>query len=100
MEINISKEDDIVVVKIIGRLDTINAVDFSKELAPYYSEKNVKMQIDCEEMDYIASSGLRVFMSTYKALTANGGELKVVNVQPKVKYVFELTGFTSFLNLD
>src|SRR5574344_20312 len=76
METKISNIDGKVVIKIIGRLDTTVAVDFSREVAPYYSQKDVNMQLDCTDMDYIASSGLRVFLSTYKSLTANVGSLE------------------------
>ncbi len=99
METKISNVDGKVVVKIIGRLDTTVAIDFSKEVAPYYSQKNVIMQFDCSEMDYIASSGLRVFLSTFKSLTANGGSLEVLNLQPQVMTVFKMTGFSTFLNI-
>jgi|SRR5574344_1268221 anti-anti-sigma factor len=99
METKISNIDGKVVIKIIGRLDTTVAVDFSREVAPYYSQKDVNMQLDCTDMDYIASSGLRVFLSTYKSLTANGGSLEVSNLQPQVMTVFNMTGFSSFLNI-
>ena len=56
--------------------------------------------IDCKGMDYICSSGLRVFLSWYKMIAQNGGKLIIRNLQPLVKNVFDLSGFSQIFNIE
>lgn len=97
MDVNIIKGEKIT-VEIAGRLDTAAAPEFNEAIADIISEKN-DVVFDCAEMDYIASSGLRVFLIAHDSLTANGGTLEVVNVQPSVQSVFDMTGFSVMLKI-
>ena len=56
--------------------------------------------IDCSGMDYICSSGLRVFLGTYKMIAQKGGKLIIRNLQPLVKNVFYMSGFSQIFNID
>jgi anti-anti-sigma factor len=51
-------------------------------------------------MDYICSSGLRVFLSTYKKIAQEGGKLIIRNLQPLVKNVFDMSGFSQIFNIE
>ncbi len=86
-------------VKIIGRLDTIAAADLNKAIEPYLNTKEINMQIDCQEMNYIASSGLRTLLTLHKELHNGGGSLVISGVQPTVMQVLQMTGFDTFLNI-
>ena len=98
MEINIIKGEKIV-VELAGRLDTSAAPTLSEEIEDIINEKN-DVVFDCKELEYIASSGLRVFLQAQKALNAAGGTLKLINVQPTVQSVLDMTGFSIFLDLN
>lgn len=98
MEINIIKGEKIV-VELTGRLDTSAAPTLSEEIEDIVNEKN-DVVFDCKELEYIASSGLRVFLQAQKALNAAGGTLKLINVQPTVQSVLDMTGFSIFLDLN
>lgn len=98
MEINIIKGEKIV-VELVGRLDTSAAPTLSEEIEDIVNEKN-DVVFDCKELEYIASSGLRVFLQAQKALNAAGGTLKLINVQPTVQSVLDMTGFSIFLDLN
>ena len=97
MEVNITKGDK-TTVKLIGRLDTTAVADFDSEIAEVISGKN-NVVFDCEELEYISSSGLRSILNAYKQLKAAGGTLELCNLQPAVKSVFNLTGFTVMLKI-
>ena len=97
MEINIIKGEKIV-VELTGRLDTSAAPTLSEEIEDIVNKKN-DVVFDCKELEYIASSGLRVFLQAQKALNAAGGTLKLINVQPTVQSVLDMTGFSIFLDL-
>ena len=56
--------------------------------------------VDCEGMDYICSSGLRVFLGLYKMIAQKGGKLIIRNLQPLVKNVFDMSGFSQIFNIE
>ena len=56
--------------------------------------------VDCQGMDYICSSGLRVFLGLYKTIAQKGGKLIIRNLQPLVKNVFDMSGFSQIFNIE
>lgn len=56
--------------------------------------------VDCQGMDYICSSGLRVFLGFYKELAQKGCKLIIRNLQPLVKNVFDMSGFSQIFNIE
>lgn len=56
--------------------------------------------IDCTEMSYICSSGLRIFLAMHKNLTQKESKLIIRNLQPLVQNVFNMTGFGHILNIE
>ncbi len=99
MEIKIIENNNQVEIKIIGRLDTIAAADLNKAIEPFLNAGEIHMQIDCNEMNYIASSGLRTLHTLHKELGKAGGSLLIAGVQPTVMQVLQMTGFDTFLNI-
>ena len=55
--------------------------------------------LDLGSLEYISSAGLRVILKAYKALAAKGG-LKLTGVQEAVREVFDITGFSDFLDME
>lgn len=85
-----------VIVGISGRLDTNTAPQFEE----FVSENVLKMSsltLDCAELEYISSAGLRVLLAAQKKL--NGG-MKLKNVCELVMEVFEMTGFVDILTIE
>ena len=56
--------------------------------------------VDCAGMSYICSSGLRVFLALNKNITAKGGKLIIRNLEPLVKGVFDMSGFSQIFNIE
>lgn len=98
MEINIIHGEK-TIVELAGRLDTSEASKAKEAIADIIQEKN-DVVFDCEELEYISSSGLRVLLEAQKSLNAAGGKLKLINVQPPVQSVLDMTGFSIFLDLN
>ena len=53
------------------------------------------MVIDCTELEYIASSGLRILISILKSAKANGSKVIMRHVNDDIMNVFKLTGFVN-----
>ena len=99
MEITILQENGATIVNIIGRLDTVTSPELDKAVKPLIA-MGATIIFDCEKMEYVSSSGLRVVLSTFKQLTAVGGRFVVRNLNNEVRSVFDLTGFSRLLNIE
>lgn len=96
---NVCRVDNVVILAIEGRLDTNNAREFNKVVEPMLMEEGVNIIINCEQMNYISSSGLRSFLLLQKSVQRNRGSLVIEAMQPEIKNVFELTGCASLFNI-
>ena len=99
MDITILKENGATIVRIVGRLDTVTSPELDQAVKPLI-DLGATIVFDCEQMDYVSSSGLRVVLSTHKQLAAVGGRFIVRNLNKEVRSVFELTGFNRILNIE
>lgn len=99
MQINFTNSGDFTIVAIKGRIDTVTAGEFESKISELASGRGSKIILDCSGLDYISSSGLRVFLVTHKKTNANGGHLRVCCLQPSIREIFDLTGFSSILDL-
>ena len=61
MKVEITQNDNQVLVTIEGRLDTVTSSEFEKNLSPYFSMQAVELIMDCAAMEYISSAGLRIY---------------------------------------
>ena len=89
MNINFNRNGEELQVSVEGRLDTITAPDFESALINNTNGVS-SVVIDCENLVYVSSAGLRVLLSTHKRMK---GAMKLINVCELVMEVFEMTGF-------
>ena len=95
MNITIGQNGTEEFVALEGRLDTLTAPDLEKELNPLDGVGS--LCIDCKDLEYISSAGLRVLLSLQKTMNKQG-TMTLLNVRQEVMEVFELTGFTDILS--
>ena len=98
MTIEIKKNADEIVLEITGRLDTITAPALDKTINENLGEIK-SLILDCKNLEYISSAGLRVLLSTQKKLQQKG-TMKLKNVREEVMEVFEITGFVDILTVE
>ena len=60
----------------------------------------ITLVFDCEKMEYISSSGLRIILTAHKKVTAKGGKFIVRNLTREVRSVIDLTGFSRILTIE
>ncbi len=83
-------------VIVSGRLDASQAVRAGQVLDTVHGSA----QIDMKGLDYISSAGIGVLVKTQLRLQAAGHQLKLVNVQPRVKAVFHYAGLEDFFGIE
>jgi len=74
----------------VGRIDSMTAVTLEKEIAAVLLRRPRVLVLDMEGVVYISSMGIRVIIQAKKKLGKIGALLRVVNLQPPVKKVFEI----------
>ena len=99
MDITIIKQDNKTLVTLNGRIDTTNVDKFQKDLFPLMEEENPDIDIDCSGMTYTSSQGLRMFLLLQKSVIARHGKMLMRNMNPQVKEVFDITGFSNIITI-
>lgn len=89
----IQELEDKYLATLSGELDTAAAVEVEQVLKPLYKSDGRDIVIDCTELEYIASSGLRILISILKGAKSNGSKVFIKNLNDDIKNVFKLTGF-------
>lgn len=86
-------------VELKGRIDTTNADQFQQEVSPLMEGNQLDIDIDCTGMSYTSSQGLRTFLLLQKSVNARGGKMVLRNMNPMVKEVFDITGFSNIITI-
>lgn len=100
MEIIITEQPDKTIIKINGRIDTVSSNEFEKAISPLLNKKIPILEIDCKDMSYISSSGLRIFLLLKKSTVVNGGKLIIKDMNNDILEIFNITGFSSIFNIE
>ena len=82
-----------------GRLDTPVAVKAQQDVAPLLENADKVITLDCTNLEYISSSGLRLFLTLRKETSAKGGKVVIVNINDEIKKVFMMTGFFNLFEI-
>ena len=97
MEISTNKEHKCLVVRVSGRMDAVSSPDFEKELDAWLEKGETLMIVDCGNLEYISSSGLRSVLTIAKKLKARNGKILLTSLTSVVKEVFEISGFSAII---
>lgn len=95
MTITINNEGEKIIGVLDGRLDTAASQQFQIDMQPLMDNADKHIVLDCQKLEFISSSGLRLFLSLRKQTIAKGGDVTIINVSSEVKQVFTITGFVS-----
>lgn len=93
MKTLIEEKDGLYLVTLEGELDSAEAVEAEKVLRPLYDTCGKDVIIDCAKLEYIASSGLRLFLMLLQNTKPNGCSIIVKGACEELMSVFESTGF-------
>lgn len=99
MELNEQKTEKCMIVSINGRLDTTNYSILEKKLMDMIEVHEDKILIDCSNMDYVSSSGLRILLMALKKITLAKGKFVLCSLQDNIREIFEISGFTNIFEI-
>lgn len=93
MKTEIQQQGDTVTAILEGRLDTAAAPETEKEVQPLYELTGQTIVFDCSKLEYISSSGLRIFLGVLKNAKPKGSRVSIIGLNPDLKNIFAMTGF-------
>lgn len=99
MTFNLFNEGERIVARLAGRLDTAATAEITPAFQALTEQANKHIILDCAQLGYISSSGLRLFLSLRKESAAKGGKLQVRAINADVRQVFMMTGFISLFEI-
>lgn len=99
MEISEFKTGEINTLIISGKLDAYSSGDLEKKMDALINAGSVQFVVNLEKVEYISSSGLRVFLAGLKKVKKQNGDIKLACMQPNIKEVFDIAGFTQLFNI-
>ena len=97
--INHRKIQDLDVLELNGELDAHTASELENQLKELIDNSQFHIIVNCEDLDYIASAGLGVFMAYIEDVRSLGGDIKLTNMNDKVYNVFDLLGFPALYDI-
>lgn len=99
MNVKVSSAGDFTVVGVEGRIDTTNAAGFELKMMELVDAGASKILLDCSGLNYISSSGLRVFLVLQKKMGALKGQLRMCSLQPGIREIFDISGFSTIFSV-
>lgn len=100
MEVKIERENACVTVFFSGRLDTPASLEITPQMNEVAEDAGGTIILDCTDLSYISSSGLRIFITLRKAAAAKGGKVIVRNITKEIRSVFMMTGFLNLFEIQ
>ena len=100
MNVKVEELNGTYVAALRGEMDTAAALEVEETLKPLFATGGKDVIIDCKELEYIASSGLRILLSILKGAKAAGSRVVLRDVNDDIKNVFQLTGFINIFEFE
>lgn len=87
-------------MRVAGRLDSLTSPDVEQRILAAIDGGATSLLLDLSELTYISSAGLRVVLIAAKRMRDTGGRLAVCSANRLVNRIFDVSGFTSFLDIQ
>jgi anti-sigma B factor antagonist len=92
VEIKTQVYQRVTVVSASGRVDSATAGDLETELKTQMDQGKVNFVLDLSGVDFLSSSGLRVLVTTLKAVRRSGGDLRLAQPSQRATDAIDLAG--------
>ena len=95
----VRREKGIIIVEVTGDIDLHQSVELRENLLTFAAEKPKATIIDMTEVGFMDSSGLATLVEILQLSRRDGGELKLVGVQGRVRSIFEISRLDSIFQI-
>lgn len=88
-----AEADDVLVVRLLGRLDTESAEQFFARLDEEVSNGHRKLVFDCKELTHISSLGFGMMIRAHSRVQKDGGGVRFARLEGFILEAFQIVGF-------
>lgn len=100
MKTTVEEKDGVITVVFEGKMDTKSTPEVEEDLKPLFDSESQEIVIDCSNLEYVASSGLRVFLSIAIDSQSKGKHVTIKGINSFVSNLFEMSGFTDLFDFE
>ena len=95
MNVTIQEQDGNMVAILEGNLNTAVAAETEKAMNPLNDVEGKDIIIDCTDLEYISSAGLRIFLAILQNVQERGVHVYIKGLSDALNDVFVITGFSN-----
>ena len=95
MNVTIQEQDGNMVAILEGNLNTAVAAATEKAMSPLNDVEGKDIIIDCTNLEYISSAGLRIFLGILQNVQERGVHVYIKGLSDALNDVFVITGFSN-----
>jgi len=99
MDIQQEKKGQVLILSVSGRLDSTNSSELEQTITQLIGQNEKNILVDCQNLRYVSSSGLRVFLVGLKKMQAGNGVFSICSLQDAIKEIFDISGFTGIFKI-
>ena len=101
LKANYLKEYKLLILEITEEIDH-HSCEKIKKRADYEIQIHIpkKVIFDFNSVTFMDSSGIGMIIGRYKLISMFGGKTSMVNVNPKIKKVFEMSGILKIIPIE
>lgn len=100
MKIERKKNDKgIEILQVSGRIDPSTSNQLEEEINTVLSSGVSRLVLNLSAVDFISSTGLRIFLTALKKVKAQNGDVKICCMNSNVEKIFKIAGFVSLFDI-
>ena len=99
MKTEFRQEDQNYVMTFEGRLDTPSSLQVERDMRVLYDCEGHDIILDCTNLEYITSSGMRLFLDLLKVAKSKGCKCTLVGLNDDIYDVFDEVGFINLFDV-
>ncbi|MBU5595712.1 STAS domain-containing protein [Amphibacillus sp. MSJ-3] len=100
LNVELIEQDLVKTLVLSGEIDAYTASILKDALLPLTQQKDAEVIVDLENVDYMDSTGLGVFISALKSSKEHASSLKLVHLQERVSRLFKITSLDTIISID
>ena len=98
-QVKLNSSDKKLSFSLFGEIDSATSEDFYAEVRAAYLHDKKDIEFDCEKLTFIDSTMLGTLVKLFKELQADGNRMVLVNVQPRIRKLFEICSLDSIMEI-
>ena len=99
MKTTFKEENNNFVMVFEGRLDTPSSAQVGRDMRVLYDCEGHDIILDCNALEYITSSGMRLFLELLKVAKGKGSKVTIIGLNNNIRDVFDEVGFNNLFDI-